>query len=259
MACSRRSGTIEITVTNFVIDPSDTDGERLVLRGTEAAHLKKVLRAEKGDSFYAIDGTGLKYRAVIQSISGNTVEGLVTNVTRLENEPFHSVTLAMGICRPAEMDLIVEKGTEIGVSSFAFYYSEKSYARAKEDLSSARKISRLKRVARAAAKQSKRSIMPAMAPFAIYTEILGLKDAHDQSLMATQHESSRPLEFVLNKSPDSKKILLLVGPPSGLSDDETKTAIESGFVPVRLGPRRLRAETSGLVFPAIVLHSLGDL
>jgi 16S rRNA (uracil1498-N3)-methyltransferase len=256
---STGSVTIEITVTNFLIEPSDTDGERLILKGGEAAHLRNVLRAQKGDSFFAIDGTGLKYRAVIESISGSTVEGLISNVTRLENEPFHNITLAMGICRPAEMDLIVEKGTEIGVSSFAFYYSEKSYARAKEDLSSARKISRLRRVARAAAKQSKRSIIPAMAPFAIYTEIMGLKDAHDQSLIATQRESSKPLESALKKSSDSKKILLLVGPPSGLSNDETRTAVDSGFVPVRLGPRRLRAETAGLVFPAMVLHSLGDL
>jgi 16S rRNA (uracil1498-N3)-methyltransferase len=187
------------------------------------------------------------------------VEGLVSNVTRLENEPFHNITLAMGICRPAEMDLIVEKGSEVGVSSFVFYYSEKSYARAKEDLSSARKISRLKRVARAAAKQSKRSIIPAIAPFGIYTEIMTIKGDHDQSLIAALHKSSKPMESVLNKSPDSKRILLLVGPPSGLSDDETKTAIDSGFIPVRLGPRRLRAETAGLVFPATVLHSLGDL
>ena len=229
------------------------------MKGSEAAHLKKVLRADKGDSFYAIDGTGLKYRAVIESISGSTVEGLVSNVTRLENEPFHNITLAMGICRPAEMDLIVEKGTEIGVSSFIFYYSEKSYARAREDLSSSRKISRLKRVVRAAVKQSKRSVIPAIAPFGIYTEIMALNDDHDQSLIAALNESSKPMESVLDRSPDSKRILLLVGPPSGLSDDETRIAIDSGFVPVRLGPRRLRAETAGLVFPAMVLLSLGDL
>lgn len=217
------------------------------------------MRAKIGDSFYAIDGTGLKYRVVIDSISGTTVRGLISNVTRLENEPFHNVTLAMGICRPARMDFIVEKGTEIGVSSFIFYYSEKSYLKIKVDSSSVRRISRLKKIVRAAAKQSKRSLIPSVAQFKTFAETLGIKGEFDLSLIAILNRSSRTMEQAVQKSHDLKKLLLLVGPESGFTDDEISSAIDAGFSPVRLGPRRLRAETAGVLFPTLILNHLGDL
>lgn len=218
-----------------------------------------MLRAKIGDSFYAIDGTGLKYRIVIDSISGTTVKGLIANVTRLENEPFHNITLAMGICRPARMDFIVEKGTEIGVSSFIFYYSEKSYLKIKGDSSSVRRISRLKKIVRAAVKQSKRSVIPSVSQFKTFAETLGIKGEFDLSLIAISNRSSRNMEQAVRKSHDLKKLLLLVGPESGFTDDEISLAIETGFLPVRLGPRRLRAETAGVLFPTLILNHLGDL
>lgn len=217
------------------------------------------MRAKIGDSFYAIDGTGLKYRVVIESVSGSTVRGLISNVTRLENEPFHNVTLAMGICRPSRMDFIVEKGTEIGVSSFIFYYSEKSYLKIKGDSSSVRRIARLKKIVRAAAKQSKRSVIPSVMQFKTFAETLGIKGEFDLSLIANSSRSSRTMEQAVQKSHDLKKMLLLVGPESGFTDDEISLAIETGFLPVRLGPRRLRAETAGVLFPTLVLNHLGDL
>ena len=114
---------IEINITNFIVEPKNVFDEKLSLVGDEARHLCKVLRAKVGDSFYAIDGTGLRYRAVIESISASKVSGIISSTTRKENEPAINLTLAQGICRPAKMDLIVEKGTELGLSSFIFYLS----------------------------------------------------------------------------------------------------------------------------------------
>ncbi|MEE9555309.1 MAG: RsmE family RNA methyltransferase [candidate division Zixibacteria bacterium] len=242
-----------------MVAPSQVDDDRLVLGGDEAKHLKKVLRAKIGDTFYAIDGTGLKYRVVIDSLSGANVKGIISNITRLENEPYHDICLAMGVCRPAKMDHIVEKCTEIGVSSFEFYYSEKSYSKIKKNLSSTRKVSRLRRIITAAAKQSKRSILPSVAEFKTYSEIVALSDKFDLSLAAVCRDSAKPIEKVIDKSGNSKKILLLVGPESGFSDDEIETASNAGFKTVSLGPRRLRAETAGIIFPTIVLNHLGDL
>lgn len=255
----REDDDIEITVTNFIVDPSQVNDDSVVVTGEEAKHLKKVLRAMVGDVFFAIDGTGLKYRAVIQSMKGPKVTGIISSTVRLENEPFHHICLAMGICRPAKMDYIVEKGTEIGVSSFLFYYSEKSYSKIKEDLSSVRKISRLRRLITAAVKQSGRSVIPSVGGFKTFTEILALAPDYDISLAATIHAESRPIERILPKSHELKKILLLVGPESGLSDDEIESARSAGFLPVSLGPRRLRAETAGIIFPSLVLDHLGDL
>lgn len=218
-----------------------------------------MLRAKPGDTFYAIDGTGMKYRVVIETIKGQAIKGIVSNITRLENEPFHHVCLAMGICRPAKMDYIVEKGTEIGVSSFEFFYSEKSYAKTKEDLASARKISRLQRIIEAAVKQSKRTLIPQVSKFKTFAEILEISTDFDLALAATIGHNAKPLDDAVDKSRQLKKVIALVGPESGLTDHETEIAIARGFLPISMGTRRLRTETAGIVFPALILNHLGDL
>lgn len=217
------------------------------------------MRARPGDVFYAIDGSGLKYRAVVSSMTRNTVVSIITTTTRLENEPFVQVTLAQGVCRPSKMDEIIERGTEIGVSAFVFYYSEKTYSRAGEELSKGRKLSRMIRIARSAAKQSKRSIIPSVATLTGFSELVCLKSQFDIALLATTSPNSGTIESNLERGGAAKKILLLVGPESGLSENEEAACLAAGFVPTSLGPRRLRTETAGIIFPALVLHHLGDL
>ena len=230
-------------------------GDKLTLTGEESAHLTQVLRARPGDIFWAIDGTGRKYRAVIETIGKKDIVGIIAATTRLENEPFYQITLAQGLCRQGKMDEIVEKGTELGVSSFVFFYSEKGYA----DEAPNRRLKRLDRVARAAAKQSKRSIIPSVSDPIPFTQMLRLRNQYDLSLAAVFHPQARPLETYLGEMSAIKRILLAVGPESGFSDIETAACIEYGFQPVSLGPRRLRTETAGIVFPALVLNRLGDL
>jgi 16S rRNA (uracil1498-N3)-methyltransferase len=250
---------IEITVTNFVVEPENVKDDTLTLTGDEAKHLSHVLRAKAGDVFFAIDGSGRKYRAVIMVMDRGIIKAEISSVTRLENEPFYHVTLAQGICRPARMDEIVEKGTEIGVTSFVFYYSEKAYGQVVEDQASAHKVIRLERVARAAAKQCRRSVIPSIEPLASFNDILRSRIEYDLALVAAVHRESKPPAGQLTDTTGIKRILLMVGPESGLSDEETERTIEAGFRPVLLGPRRLRTETAGIIFPALVLNLLGDL
>jgi 16S rRNA (uracil1498-N3)-methyltransferase len=228
-----------------------------VLDGEEAAHLSQVLRAKPGDIFWAIDGSGRKYRAVIESIDKKTISGIIAATTRLENEPFYQITLAQGLCRQGKMDDIVEKGTELGVASFVFFYSEKGYMNS--DDAPHKRLKRLDRVARAAAKQSKRSLIPSVSDPMPFSQMLRLRNQYDLSLAAVFHPDSRPVETYLEDMSAIKRILLAVGPESGCSDVETAACIEYGFLPVSLGPRRLRTETAGIVFPSLVLSRLGDL
>jgi 16S rRNA (uracil1498-N3)-methyltransferase len=219
----------------------------------------KTLRARKGDTFFAIDGTGKRYRAVIESASSNMVKGIVSNITRLENEPHTHITLAMGVSRPPKMDEVVERGVELGISSFLFYFSDKSYLREYDENSIKRKISRLKRIARAAAKQSLRSVIPEIGEFVEYNDIIRSSIDFDIALVAESKQGSKSVDDSLTPSPETRTLLLMIGPESGLTDDEYDTAVEYGFKPVNLGIRRLRAETAGIILPALVLNRLGDL
>jgi 16S rRNA (uracil1498-N3)-methyltransferase len=157
------------------------------------------------------------------------------------------------------MDDIVEKGTETGVASFVFYFSEKAYSRVLEDQTTTRKIVRLEHVARAAAKQSRRSLIPAIEPLISFSDLLKMRIQYDLALVAAIHPHARPLGDQMREIANMKRIFLLVGPESGLTDEETEAAIAAGFAPVTFGPRRLRTETAGIIFPALVLNHLGDL
>jgi len=201
----------------------------------------------------------MRYRVVIELISPKQVIGIISSITRRENEPAAFVTLAHGICRPARMDFIVEKGTELGVSSFIFFYSEKSYKPNKNDDSDYRKIHRLERLVQASAKQSLRSLIPSVTFSNSVDSIFSIIKDYDQCYVAAIRPDSKRLAAYLNQVSTVKKFLLLVGPESGLTIEETEQAIKAGFHPVSLGPRRLRTETAGIVFPAILLNLLGEI
>jgi len=81
----------------------------------------------------------------------------------------------------------------------------------------------------------------------------------DLSLIAEKHQMAKSLSEYNFKSSEYKDVLLIVGPESGLSEDEVDLAVKTGIKPISLGSRRLRAETAGIIFPALVLNHLGDL
>ena len=128
-----------------------------------------------------------------------------------------------------------------------------------EEPGTARKIIRLERVVKAAAKQCKRSLIPAVEPLMPFGDILRLRNEYDLALVGAINPKARPLADQIGGATNVKKFLLLVGPESGLTEDETMAAINAGFQPVSFGPRRLRTETAGIIFPALVLNLLGDL
>ncbi|MCD6161018.1 MAG: 16S rRNA (uracil(1498)-N(3))-methyltransferase [candidate division Zixibacteria bacterium] len=248
---------MDIKTTNFLVDPKTINDNILHLDETESHHLAKVFRAQKGDIFYAIDGNGKKYRTVIKSITLKKVVGEIINSTRLENEPLLKTTLAVGLCRPAKIDYIIEKGTEIGINKFIFFTSEKTLAEDCPDNRAVRKLSRWQKIAVSAAKQSLRTVVPEIMPPVRLDDILVFGDDYDTSLIADMKSEPSPLAALIDSA--MRDILLLVGPESGLSDIEVDRALKAGFKAVKLGPRRLRVETAAVVFASLVLSTAGEL
>ncbi|MCP4582986.1 MAG: 16S rRNA (uracil(1498)-N(3))-methyltransferase [candidate division Zixibacteria bacterium] len=248
---------MEIKATNFIVSPNAVNDNMLSLDETESHHLAKVFRAQKGDLFYAIDGQGRKYQAVINSITISKVTAEIIKTTRLENEPLLKLSLAMGLCRPAKIDFIVEKGTEIGVSHFHFFSSEKTLADDYIDRSANKKIARWKKIATAAAKQSLRTIVPQIHPPVAFADILRLPIDYHLSLIADMTHQPSSLDNLFTDQP--REALILVGPEAGLSAKEIDKALDVGFKPIKLGPRRLRAETAAILFASLVMEKAGEI
>lgn len=249
---------MEIKATSFIADPNNIAGDELTLQGKEAHHLVGVMRAKRGDIFYAIDGQGKRYRSSIAEITKSEVVAQIISVTRNENEPLTQITLGLPMLKGPAMAFALEKGTECGVSRFIPYTSENCIVSIGDEQSLRRKKTRWQSVVRAAVKQSLRSRIPPIENPLPLSDLLNSPDDFDMKIAADMGEGSRPLNSV--RFPEgSLRIFLLVGPEAGFTVAEREDAKEAGLKGIRFGPRRLRAETAAAVLPLILQSAIGEL
>lgn len=246
-------------VTYFYVEPKNVEKDSLRIQGEEAKHLTQVLRKGEGDIVEVVDGEGMKYQVQVTAKGKDWVQGKIISQTRKENEPFAELTLAQGLIKGVRMDLLVEKITEIGVSSIIPLVTEKSLIKLEKGSKAISRVNRWKRIAISGMKQSLRSKLTEIRNPESFKELLTKLKDYDLTLIASQSKGSKSLREILEGKKRLKKILLLVGPESGFTQEELDLSIKSGIIPVSLGSRRLRSETAGLVFSALVLHELGDL
>lgn len=245
--------------TNFYVFPEDVRGESLTIRGDEARHLLKVCRGKPGDLIHAADGLGKKYLAVIRELQPDCARCEVARISRNENEPVVKITLAQGLPQGLKLDYIIEKATELGVDSIQPVYCKNTLSERSKAATLVRKQRRWQRLAIAAFKQSLRTRLPIVELPIEFDQLLDRAIEYDLALLATPDKGSLPLRLAIKKRSDPSKVLLLVGPEAGLTEEEKESAISGGFVPVTLGPRRLRTETAAQTLPALVLYELGEL
>lgn len=241
----------------FLVDPGDVSEGYLHLRGDEAHHAIKVLRLVRGDIFVAIDGKGQEYLSEMEIATGDgALIGRVLSEHRRSSEPLLKVTLAQGLPQGKKAADIVDRATEIGVNRIMFFTSEK----AKPGVAQQRDISRLRRIAVSAAKQSARSVIPEVKGPISFAGVLMAAARYDLALICDPGVEGVPIARSLHAGGRViTRILLAVGGESGFSRGEIDEAIRVGFVPFNIGPRRLRTELAGVVATALVLYQGGDM
>jgi 16S rRNA (uracil1498-N3)-methyltransferase len=246
-------------ITNFYTDPKKIGKETLSIDGDEARHILSVLRYGLGDQIGVVDGRGTRYQAEIVKTFRNSLEAKILSRARMENEPHCRVTLAQAVCRQERMDFLIEKTTEIGVSSIIPVLAQRGMVKVGDSSQQKRKIERWRRVAIAAMKQSLRTVLPEIQDFTEFDDILTKSGHYDLCLIASLDQSSKNLSECRQLKKGLKDVLLIVGPEAGFTDQELSKAKAQGAIPVSLGVRRLRTETAGVVFSSLVLHRLADL
>jgi len=249
-------------ITYFYVEPKNVGKNFLKIEGEEAKHICLVLRKGKGEIIEVVDGEGIKYQVLITGTGKDWVQGKILTQIRKENEPLTHLTLAQALIKGLRMDFLVEKITEIGVSSIIPLIAEKSLIKLGKDKKEFARLNRWKRIAISGMKQSLRSRLPQIQKPVLFEELLATIKDYDLALIACQTKKSirlRRIKEIFELKRRLKKILLLVGPESGFTQKELDQAFQAGIIPVSLGPRRLRAETAGILFSSLVLYELEDL
>jgi len=246
-------------ITNFYTPPEKIGREILRIEGKEAKHVLSVIRCGCGDEIDVVDGCGTKYRVLIEEVSRDFLEGRILSRTERENEPKCHLTLAQAICRKERMDFLIEKATEIGVSSIIPILTERNLIKVGGVASGKRKIERWRRLAIASMKQSLRTVLPEIQDITHFDQLLSRIKDFDVCLIASLNKDSKSIRECEQLKAKLKNLLLIVGPEAGFSEEELTKAKSQGGLPISLGSRRLRTETAGIIFSSLVLHQINDL
>ena len=206
-------------------------------------HIKNVMRFTVGKEVIVCPKNGKAYLTKISSFSDNEVH--VEVIEELESRELDvEVTLAIGLVNNNKMELIIQKATELGVSKILPLNMTRCIIKDKGN-----KKDRFVKIAKEAAEQSHRSIIPEILDT---TSIKQIKDCYDLKLFA--YEASNDMTSLVKSVRSAKKIIIVVGPEGGFDDKEVSLLKEMGYLEVSLGKRILRAETAA--FQALGLITL---
>ena len=178
-------------------------------------------------------------------------------ILRETHEPDVRISLLQGLAKGEKMELIIQKAVEIGVVEIfplAMDHSVVVLDRSK----AGKKTERWQKIAEAAAKQSKRDVIPAVHEVMKLSQVLQ-EEKWDLLVIAYESENRISLKEVLQTHKNAKSIGVIIGPEGGLSNEEVKAAQEAGGIAVSLGRRILRTETAGLVAAAAILYETDNL
>jgi 16S rRNA (uracil1498-N3)-methyltransferase len=225
----------------FFVDKNDVYGMTLILRGEECKHLSRVLRKKVGDHILATDGANTLYEAAIVRVDREEVECDIVDTKTGVNEPKTEIALAVSLLKnPARIDFLVEKAVELGVRTVIPLSCERTIPRHE-------KHTRLEKIALAAMKQCGRCYLPKITDLMEF-DIL-VSHAQGYALRLIPHEKTEQSQFVgavMQHHNNVKSVLLMVGPEGGFTEREIELATSHQFIPISLGPRRLRTETAAL-------------
>ncbi len=243
----------------FFIEKPDSESGSFSIIGTEANHLKNVLRMRVGDKIIILDGAENEHLATIEKLAPGCIDVSVDACIASNRESPVRIIIAQAYLKHKKMDFIVRQITELGVFQWVPFFASRSVPHP-NDKQLARRTARWEIISREALKQCRRSrIMKINYPIA-FKDMLKLGCNCDLKIIFCANETG-PIAPLLKSHNRSalKTITALIGPEGGFTPHEIESADASGFLPASLGPRILRSETATVAVCTLLQHYFGDI
>ena len=240
----------------FFVEGIHVRGESIALAPDDARKIATVLRGKTGDRVQIVDSGGSAFSASID-VNGSAVTVLLAEtLERGARESGVRLTIAQGIPKGSKMDLIVEKAVELGAASIVPLRSDRVVGERTGD----HKHERWQRIAKTAAQQCGRTIVPDVAPIVAWDELIATFGAYDRVYLPWESADVRPLRDTFEAdAPAIATALVIIGPEGGFSSNEVERALAAGATAISLGTRILRTETVALVVLAAFAYARGEL
>ena len=242
----------------FFVEPDEFRRAEPRIDGTDARHIRKVLRLRPGARVRITDGQGQLADARIKAVERDRVRIEILRALTSHAKRIQEMAVAQAMLKDRKMDGVIRALTELGLTTWMPFVSERSVAQPSPRRLLARQ-ERWARIARAAVKQCGRRRQPQIQIVAGLTDIVQAAADFDHKIMFWEEAGARPLNLPGHASPAGQgNVLLVIGPEGGFSAAEAATARRAGFRLCSLGPRILRAETAAVAALALVQYLFGD-
>ncbi len=238
-------------MSKFYVSPESVKGEKIYVKKEESHHIIDVMRLQNGDSVTVFDGTGKVYEGTIASTEGRRVVINVSKIKAADRKRTVNISLAQAIPKKDKMDLIIQKATELGVDEILPVESARTIVRSKGERRQ-HKIERWQKIVVEASKQCGRTELPKVREIVRFDAILDYIPKCDLAIMPSLSKKSISLKSALKNAGRPKKVLAIIGPEGGFSEDEIAGACEKGAVLVSLGNLILRSDTAAIATLSII-------
>ena len=241
----------------FFVEPHQIQDKTVRIEGSDVNHIKNVLRMKVGEELSVSNGLdGKEYRCGIVSMDEMSILCELRFVKEDGVELPSQVYLFQGLPKADKMELIIQKAVELGVHAVVPVAAKRCVVKL-DDKKAKSKITRWQGIAEAAAKQSKRRIVPEV------TEVLSFKEAlkyvEDFEIKLIPYELAEDMsktKEIINSLQPGQRVAIFIGPEGGFEESEVQLAMEMGVEPITLGKRILRTETAGFTVLSWIMYQL---
>jgi 16S rRNA (uracil1498-N3)-methyltransferase len=246
-------------IHRFFIRPESWAPDRLELDQEEAHHCIDVIRATVGQRVVVFNGRGLEAVAEISGIAKSRVQLKTLQISQTPPLPC-AITLAQAIPKGKNMELIVQKATELGVSKIVPLISERTVVQIDPE-EAEKKTEKWRQIVIEAGKQCGQSRLPEVSPPMTPKQFFADFDPYEMALIASLQSDARSFKSAFSNFREQqgrrpKNALVLVGPEGDFTPAEAALAKSAGCSPISLGPIVLRTETAAIYCLSVLSYEL---
>lgn len=246
---------------HFFVESSQItpDLKKVEITGADHNHIANVLRMKTGEQFSVSirdDSEGKELFYEIESIDENSVIGSLCFVEEVGNELPSRIYLFQGLPKVDKMELIIQKAVELGAYQIIPMATKRCVVKLDEKKAQS-KVKRWQAISEAAAKQSKRAIIPEVTmPMTMKQAVEFCRDMDVKLIPYENAEHMDETKKLIEGIKPGESIAVFIGPEGGFSEQEIDLCMENGIKPITLGKRILRTETAGFTIISWLMYHL---
>ena len=242
----------------FFVNSDQIEENQIHITGSDVNHIRQVLRMREGDELWVSDGEKKEYHCTVSKLEQDEVLLEILYAQEPDYELPSKIYLFQGLPKGDKMELIIQKAVELGVHEIIPVQMARWVVKL-DSRKAEKKRERWQEIARNAAKQSRRLMVPTIHPVLTFSEAIQYGSSLDVKLLPFElAKGMEETRQVIQKIQPGQSIGILIGPEGGFAPEEAEKAMKAGMHPITLGHRILRTETAGMTILSVLMFQLEE-